>query len=862
MRKLLISSLGLFCSIQLIAQSPAQRIEIKPAFQGNLISYLELLDDTFNLPLVYSPSNIPDHEIYIASDTYSIEEALNFLLDFDLLYENLDNQILIKEASNVRISGYIRDVESGEVLIGASVLLENGTGTYTNSYGYYSIVSPKGTQTISVRYVGFSILEDTIRISRSQKINYSLSPELQNLDAVVVHSKSPEYHVSNKIPGEISIDYRSKGRVPYFLGEIDVLQELLLLPGIRSLGEDAGGLNVRGGASDQNLIMVDEAPIYNPYHFFGLISVINPEAVNQVNVMKGFVPPAYGGRASSVINIYQREGNNQSHHFSGGIGLVSARFLAEGPLQKNKSSYLLSARQSLLGLSLNAINKSGDQTRFLDLNGKINWRLDSRNTLYLSGYLGGDQLKTSFDERRVWGNATLTLRWNHTIGKNWFMHLSGVVSDYTYRITNPVESGSFIGKSNITDYVLKWDNQLYYKNSLIEFGTQGILHRLKPGERLPIDEQNTSTNPVILESEQGVEFAGYISHELPMTSNISMMYGVRASALWTLGPKTVYTYGTDEVRSINNVTDTTKYHRGQTISLYHKIEPRLSLNFAINRKNAIKASYSRNTQYIHLLAANTIPSPTDIWKLSDKYIPPLLLDQFSIGFYRIFNEGWKITLEGFYKNLTNLIDYQDGADLLLNPNPETVIITGSGQALGTELLIEKTSGTLQGWISYTFSRTLRQFDQPNNTVNNGKAFPDYHDKPHDISTVLIYQLTPRISSSISFNYSSGRPITFPSGKYQFNNTIVPYFEGRNQDRISDYHRLDLSVTLQGRSFTKKGQPRTFRDFWTLSIYNLYARKNAYSYFFRQSEENPQLGEVVRYSVFGTIIPSITYNFKF
>ncbi|MBV6644849.1 MAG: TonB-dependent receptor [Cyclobacteriaceae bacterium] len=845
---------------------------------------LDHLSDHYNIPFVFSPDVLKEVSIRVEPGNHSLQQLLTLLETYNLRYNVSSGQVMIglkeekQESGFLSIYGRVRDNSTGEFLIGANILVRDSLiGVVTNNYGHFSLSLPQGTHELVVSYVGYEPVNTSIKLNHDTKVTFRLNPAVASLNAVTVSDRSATYNIKNLTPGINILNLDTEGQVPYLLGEVDVLQGSLLLPGIRTLGEDANGLNIRGGAVDQNLVLLDEATVYNPNHFFGLFSVFNPEAVNQVKVMKGYIPPSYGGRASSVVAIHQKEGNNQRLRFSGGIGIVSARFTAEGPIKANSSSFLFSARQSLFDItedgatvvdffnsqSSNSISRN--RTSFRDFNLKVNFKLNPQNTLFVSGYLGNDDNRAGLDARRTWGNQNLTMRWNHTFGERLFANYSVIISQYNYKITQPREAASFIGTSKIIDYSLKGDH-FYYANpkSLFNFGMQATFHRLNPGDRIPFQE-DSSSDSLFLDTEHGFEVAGFISHEWEIRPRLKLQYGFRYSTLANLGSGEVYQYASGQPRTDESIEDTTRFDAGEIIKFYHGIEPRVSINFSTGELSSLKASYTRNIQYLHLISNTISPTPTDIWKISDTYVSPTRSDQFSLGYYKNFESNkWETSIEAYYKQFTDIIDYKDGADLLFNPNPETELLTGDGRAYGLEIFVKRNANRFKGWLSYTFSRSERkvagQFQEE--TINNGSYYPDDYDKTHDLSLVGIYEINRRLSISSTFNYSTGRPITLPIGKYEFEGTLVPHFENRNQSRITDYHRLDFSLKWDGKTIKKNGKPRNVSDHWTFTIYNAYARKNAFSYFFRESADNPGETEIVRYSVFGTIIPSVTYNFKF
>jgi hypothetical protein len=842
------------------------------------IKVYELLDQLLEsgLPIVYSKSNIGDRQIQIGKGSYTTEDLLAILEANEFQITRLRNSILVNNPQpqidrRWTLSGYVLDESSGEALIGASISIDDSEyGTYTNNYGYFSLSLKPGQYIVNIQFVGFSSIKDTIDLYFNHSEKFQLEQVSTELTELIISSRTPDYNITSLIPGERNFNYGERNQIPYFLGEVDVFQKSLLTPGIRTIGDDASGLNVRGGDIDQNLVLLDEAVIYNPNHFYGLISVFNPEAVNRVRFMKGFIPPEYGGRASSIVTIHQREGNNQEYHVSGGIGLVSLRLMAEGPIVKGQSSFLVSGRQSIFDVSaLEDINEGLVQqsnTRFQDLNAKINWRLNDKNTFYLSGYFGNDRNRAGFNAIRNWGNRTVTARWNHAFNPSLFSNYSFVFSDYVYRITNPVEAGSFIGKSNVRNYTAKLHHQYTVNSqSAWDFGANFTLHDLEPGERLPLEDGISSSNPVILDQEFGLEFASYLSHQWKITPKLSTWYGIRFTGLLNFGPDEAYEYDPAQSRSDDSIIDTIQYDRNAITDGFTGLEPRISLNYSISDHQSIKASYSTSNQYIHLISNTESPAPTDIWKLSDRYIPPISSRIASLGYYHNFSGNqWQTSAEIYWKVQDNIIEYKNGANLLFNENIETELLLGKGRAYGIEYLVEKTTGRLRGWLGYTWSRSLRRvqsrFRQEN--INDGQFYADNWDKPHDVSVVTLFDATDRWLLSMSFNYSTGRPTSFPRGKHLINGELVPYFEDRNQDRISDYHRLDLSAKWLLSETKKNGQPKKWKSSFTFTVFNVYARSNAYSYIFRQSEIDPLETEVIKYAVFESIVPSVTFNFTY
>ncbi|WP_420316220.1 TonB-dependent receptor [Ekhidna sp.] len=820
---------------------------------------------SMGIPIAYSTDKLTNQTISV-NPGITVREFLDYLDNERIADIRFDkNQIIISPhmPKQYTIHGVLRNGESGEHIIGATLqILGTDLGTTTNGYGYYSITLNEGEYNIRFSHINYQNKETKVELFRNTYLDISVQPQVTELDEVEVFSLSQDINISENIPSidRISIS-GADGNIPYFLGEVDVIQNALLRPGIRAIGEDASGIHVRGGGVDQNLTLLDEATIYNPNHFYGLISVFNPEAVNNVRIMKGFIPPSYGGRTSSIIEVRQKEGNANKTHFSGGIGILSARALLEGPITKGKSSFLVSGRQSLLNLSIDDFASTSvrrNRIRFQDLNVKLNFKYSQASTYYLSGYLGNDRNLVGLNSTRNWGNRMLNFRWNYLFSPKLFSNISAFVSEYNYRIESTEAPGAFVGKSKIADYSTKI-NMTYTidPNNELTFGISNIYHRLLPGTREPLD-QNSNTNSVRLENEQGLESAAHIGHETSF-GNISFHYGLRASSLLTIGPGTVFAYENGTPTADSAIIDTLKYARYEIINKDINFEPRASANYRLNEKTSIKASYSRTAQYIHLISNTISPAPTDIWKLSNQYIPPTTTNQFTLGLYKNLKENtWELSTEVYFKNIDNNIQYKNGADLVFNENIETELILSKARAYGLELYAKKKLGRLQGWISYTLSRAESRISE----FENERFILENHDKTHDFSTSWSMELDKRWSASANFVYNTGIPVTLPTDKYFYEGNLVPHFQFRNNDRLPDYHRLDLSIKWEGKEFKKDGSRRKNDDYWILTVYNVYARKNAYSYFFRESPVDPAVAQVVKYSIFGSIIPAITYNFRF
>ncbi|MEQ9425601.1 MAG: carboxypeptidase-like regulatory domain-containing protein [Cyclobacteriaceae bacterium] len=802
----------------------------------------------------------------------------HFLTLFDdekVGFESRGNLILLyrskkKLSKKIVLSGYVWDAISGESLIDAHVWVDSlNRGTTTNEYGFYSLSIRHGTHKISSSYLGVNKTTEPLLFRENTRLNFNLEIPVSELNEVIVSSRDQDVDLKQTPTGYHKIDLNTFSQVPYFLGEVDILQGALMLPGIKNLGEDAIGLNIRGGSTDQNLILLDEAPIYNSSHLFGLISVFNPDAVQQVEIHKSGLPAKHGGRASSVINVRKKDGNDKEYHMTGGIGLASTRLMVEGPLKMERSSFLLSARSSFTNFSFfnfgDDISFNDTRASFHDLNAKLNFKINKKNKVYLSGYFGNDRNRIGEDQLRRWGNNTVTFRWNRQITPKLFMNTTAYFSEYSYRTGQPNKGiGEFIGTASNTDYAVKSDFSYFQSpGNSFDFGAGLIFHRIHPGDREP-NIGNETFNAIQLDSKHAIEPYVYFANQQQISDRINLNYGIRFSQLNNIGPGEVFIYEENEVRETENIIDTINYKNNELIKSYKGVEPRISINYTVGQNSSFKLSFDRTVQYMHLISNTASPSPTDVWQLSDTYIKPQEANQLTFGYQQFLGEHFELTAEVFGRKMYEIIDYKNGADLLLNNSIETELLSGDGRAFGFEFLIKKNHDKLSGWISYNLSKSERRIRgiTPELSVNEGRYFPADFDRLHDFTMVGIYNINNRWSLSSSFVFRTGRPITLPNAKYEFENSVVPNFSERNNGRIANYHRLDISAVFKGKKASKRKREQKVEDYWTFSVYNVYSRRNAFSYFFRQSEEVPFQTEIVKYSILGSIVPAITYNFRF
>lgn len=763
------------------------------------------------------------------------------------------------------LSGTITEASSSETLIGVNVLiLSLQTGTITNEYGFYSITLTEGTYEVTYSSIGFENVTKTIELTQNIRMDISLSETSESLEEIVISQNIEQLNIRNPQMSVNTLTISTIKKMPAFLGETDVIKSMLLLPGVTSAGEGASGFNVRGGAADQNLILLDEATLYSSSHLFGFFSVFNPDAIKDLKLYKGGIPARYGGRISSVLDIYQKDGNRNEYKATGGIGLVSSRLLLEGPIVKERGSFLAGGRSSYAHLFLPLFDND-NIAYFYDLNTKLSYRLNDNNNLYLSGYFGRDVFEISDSFSNTFGNTTLNLRWNHLFSDNLFSNLSAIYSDYYYGLTlNFVE---FDFDSGITNFNLKYDFKHYLSNKLqLNYGLNSIYYKFNPGELNPSTE-TSGINPLKLADKFAFENAAYLEAEMQLSEKLAINAGLRFSTFNRLRQNEFFLYENDNPILFNNdlkiyqkgtPIDTISFSRGETIKSFANLEPRLSVAYQLNDRSSLKASYNRTTQYIHLISNTTSPTPFDVYAPSGKYIKPQLANQVAAGYFRNF-DNYSLEVETFYKEVQNRIDYVDDANLIANNAIEQVVLNSEARAYGLEVLFRKNTGKLQGWIAYTLSKSEQR--TPGRTpkeigINNGEWYNSAWDKTHDISITGSYELSPKWTFGANFIFQTGQPFTFPNGQYVYNGITVPTFEARNSSRLQSFHHLDLSATLT----PLKNKDRNWHGEWVFSIYNVYNKKNAASVSFR---ENTDIGrnEAVKLSLFG-IIPAVTYNFKF
>lgn len=761
------------------------------------------------------------------------------------------------------ISGYVKDGKNGEALIGALVYKKDTQlGSSTNEYGFYSLTLPAGKHTLLISFVGYTSITQEIDLTKNTTLNFEPKEQGRDLQEVEITAEAADKNVKSMEMSVAKLDIKQIQKMPALLGEVDVIKTIQLLPGVTTVGEGASGFNVRGGNIDQNLVLLDEAPVYNSSHLFGFFSVFNPDAVKDVKLIKGGIPSQYGGRVSSILDIRMKEGNSKTYEVNGGIGTIFSRLAIEAPIKKDKASFIIAGRRSYIDvLAKPALKKRQPELAdakfyFYDLTAKINWKINDKNTVFLSGYLGRDVFGAGFTFN--WGNTTTSLRWNHIFNSKLFMNMTAFYSNYDYQLGFKQEGTSqkFEWKSNIINYSVKPDFA-YYLNSknTIRFGVQAIYFDFVPGKAAVTDNKSNTIN-ISLENKRGIEYGVYLGNEQKLLPRLTAEYGIRWSFYNYLGEGTVYYYRDTIPNEELPLEREEKAKSWESIKFYHNPEPRLALNYTIDDKSSIKASYNRMAQYIQIVSNTAASTPLDVYTPVTNNIKPLVADQGAIGYFRNFKENmYETSIEIYYKYMQNQLDYIDNSDLLLNKYLEAQLLQGLGRAYGAEVYLRKTKGKLTGWLSYTYSKTERLV----RGISNDEWFFSKYDRTHMVNTSATYDWK-RFSFSANFVYLSGTPATFPNAKLQLQSINIPYNteNKRNNYRNTPYHRLDLAVTY---NLTRNPEAKK-RHSVVVSVYNVYNRRNAFSIYFRTKEGEPMQTEAVRYSVIGTIIPALTYNFRF
>ena len=770
---------------------------------------------------------------------------------------------LIFTQKSFTISGYVQDSDSNELIIGASVIVQElKIGTVTNSYGFFSLTLNEGNYSLNFQNLGYENESLNLILDKNISLNIFLKEYIDSLDEVILSKNIEDVDIKLPILSMNILSGKTIRQTPVVFGESDLLKTIQLLPGVSSAGEGSSGFNVRGGAADQNLILFDEAIIYNSSHLFGLFSVFNSDAIKEVKLYKGGIPSSYGGRVSSVLDVYQKDGNNQKFEANGGIGSISSRFLIEGPIQKNKSSFLFASRGSYAHLFLK-LTDIENVAYFYDLNTKSNFVLDDKNKIYLSGYFGRDVFKLQDTFSNTYGNNTLNLRWNNLINEKTFSNTSLIYSNYYYGLQ--LDFGGFDWESSIKNLNLKFDIKNYFSSKFqFNYGINLLYFDFNPGEISPLNE-DSGINYSKLNAKYAIESSLYFDVINKINSNLSIRYGFRFNQFLRLRQQGLQSYINDNpldydenLRIYNpaNPLINSFDNNSSVFKTYNNIEPRMNISYSFGNQS-LKLSYNRLNQYLHLISNTSSPTPLDIWVPSGPYLKPQILDQFAFGFYKT-SKPIKFESEIFYKKIKNRLDYVDGADLVGNDNIETVVISGDARAYGIEFLLKKIQGRHKYWIAYTISKSEQKTPGRNRTetgINFSNWYNTPYDKTHDLSINSEYKINNKLKLVGNFIYQTGQPTNYPNSQYNYMNLNIPNYGERNSSRLPNYHRLDINLTLQPNK--SKGK---IESTWVFGIYNLYNRDNAASIIFRRNNETLK-NEAVQISIFG-IVPSVTYNFKF
>ncbi len=769
----------------------------------------------------------------------------------------------------ITLNGYLKDGESGEELIGATVFVEElKTGVSSNAYGFYSITLPKGQYTILFSYVGYKSIVKEVDLKENTELNIELPLEATIIQEIqVVEEKDEEDPIARIAMSRNEVDVEMVKKLPALFGEPDIIKTIQMMPGVVSAGEGTSGYFVRGGSADQNLILIDEAPIYDPSHFFGLFSVFNADVIKDSELYKGGIPSRFGGRLSSILDVRTIDGNAKRLAGSASLGLLVSKLTIEAPIVKDKSSFVVSGRRSYADLFLKLSNDKEtreNQVYFYDLNAKFNWKPNNKNRVFLAAYLGRDVFRFGNDFGFNWGNNTATLRWNHLFNDRLFSNTTFVFSDFDYQLESKAETSGFDWKANLEAFTLKEDFTFFINpKNILTFGGEASYRKFSPGVIRPSTEGSIFAN-LDLGNRYALDYAIYAGNEHQISEKLSMEYGLRFSIFQNVGKSTIYDYRKAENGLPDNVNitilDTTQYDHLEKVKTFTNLEPRLNVRYLINNRSSIKASYNRMVQYIHLLSNSTVPVPFNTWTPSSPYLDPQIADQVAIGYFKKLNENaYEFSVESFYKKMRNVTDFADHAILLLNKNDAVEYRQGTSNAYGMEFFLQKNEGNLTGFASYTISRVERNIPG----VNNDRAFLANYDRRHVLNLVATYRINDKWTLGGNFTYSSGRPFTLPVGKYNFEGYNVDYYTERNGYKLPDFHRLDISATLTPR----KSQQKRFKSSWSFAVYNAYNRKNPFTIFTQNKEDED--GNVIedgtkefRMVYLFPVLPSISYNIKF
>lgn len=860
----------LFFTLSLAAQHNVtleSSIQLKRT-SGTIIEFLTDLQQVYTLSFSYDESIIPDQKFSTHKSSWQLKDFLQKLLQkAHLKFEYINGQIIIKKynQSKVTLNGTVTGQADGELLIGATVYIkELGTGTTTNAYGFYSLSVPPGEYTLMFSYIGYKRKLQVLKLEQSQTLDMPLISAISHLNEVVVKAKQEE-EIESIEAIQMSAHHIEIAQVkttPMFAGEADILKSIQFLPGIQNANAGTSNFSVRGGSYDQNLILLDEAPVYNVSHAMGLFSVFNVDAVKNITVYKGAIPARFGGRLSSVVDIRMKEGNSKKFSLQGSVGLIGSRLMVESPIGQ-KVSFMLAGRYGYPGFTANKlagqVSKiapgvrhfgSDNDINFYDLNAKLNVKIDRRNKLYLSAFRGKDHFfnNTIFEDNTLdWGNQTGTLRWNHIFNPKLFGNLTLIYGnfDYAYQINNDLRN--FRWDAQLQQQGLKLDFDYFSSpKHTLRFGVSLAHRRFRPGQITPLGD-SSAIQAFALDPKQAIESGIYLTHETHIGQKILLNYGLRFSAFHNLGAGTQYIY--DDQQTLQ---ETKVFGKGEVMNSYYGLEPRVSVRYLLNDQTSVKASYNRTYQYLHLVSNSSVGLPTDVWLPVDNNIKPRYADQVALGIFKDFkNATYRASVEVYHKWIAQVIDYKDNADIFLNKNIETQIRVGNGKAYGAEFLLEKRKGKLTGWLSYTLSKVIRNIQG----VNQNKAYSPGYDRRHNASMVLTYRLSKRWEVSANYSYMTGVGITVPQGVYISNERLFNYYTERNAFKLPAFHQLDLSIKL------KSNRKKRWQGEWIFGVTNAYNQKNPLTYFINPDKTLSNQEKVYQLYLFG-LMPSVNYNFKF
>lgn len=761
------------------------------------------------------------------------------------------------------LSGYIKDAASAEELLYVNVWVEPlKTGVTSNTYGFYSLSLVPGTYRLTFSYLGYQSLSKEIVLNRDLELNIEMQADAQTLQEVEISDKKADEAVREVAMSRLDVPIAQVKKLPALLGEPDIIKTIQTLPGVTSAGEGTSSFYVRGGAADQNLILIDEAPVYDVSHLFGLFSVFNTDILKSAELYKGGIPTKYGGRLSSLLEVNTKDGNARQLEAAGSVSTLAAKVSLEGPIVKDKASFIVAGRRSYVDLLMSQIpDLEGTSVKFHDLNGKVNWKINNNNRFFISAYTGRDVMRFGDDFQMDWGNQTTSFRWNHLFNERLFSNTTLVYSDFDYALKQEDPIEGFIWKANQQEYAFKQDFTWFSSPKFtLQFGYQGTYRQFQPGDIRPNGE-NTIFKPTKLQSRYALDQALYVGAEQKVSDRLSLQYGVRFSLFQNLGAETIYSYAnaSDNVNYV--ITDSIRYKKGQVIASFANPEPRFAARYQLDVSSSVKLSYQRMVQYIHLLSNSTVPIPFNTWSPSSPYLKPQKSDQLAIGYFKNLDQNtWEFSAEAYYKISQNITEFADNAQIFFNEHIATEFRQGKATSYGLELLLRRNVGDLRGFASYTLSKT----DVSIPSINNGQPFPANYDRRHSFNLSLTYDLNPRWSVGGNFTYATGRPITLPTGKYTFGNYQPNLYSERNGYRLPDFHRLDLAATYE----PAKNKDRRWKNTWVFGIYNVYNRQNPFTIYTRtkQDDEGNVIGDgsekEARLVYMFSVLPYVTWSFKF